>query len=240
MILRPLLLSLALAAAMPGAHAQAMPAPMVASDATLLSVSASAEATRVPDVASISTGVITQAADANAAMRANAAQMDKVMAALRAAGIAERDIQTSGINLNPQYRYAENQPPAITGYQASNTVNVKVRDLAKLGKVLDALVASGANQVNGPSFEVDQPEAAYDEARVAALEKAQARARTYADALGLKVRRIVSISEGGASLPRPVPMMRAMAADAMAKETSVSPGETTLSVAIDVVFELGR
>ncbi|HTL14017.1 MAG TPA: SIMPL domain-containing protein, partial [Thermomonas sp.] len=74
----------------------------------------------------------------------------------------------------------------------------------------------------------------------AALEKAQARARTYADALGLKVRRIVSISEGGASLPRPVPMMRAMAADAMAKETSVSPGETTLSVAIDVVFELGR
>ena len=98
-------------------------------------------------------------------MRANAAQMDKVMAAIRAAGIAERDIQTSGINLNPQYKYAENQPPTITGYQASNTVNLKVRDIAKLGKVLDALVASGANQVNGPSFEVDKPDAAYDEAR---------------------------------------------------------------------------
>ena len=87
------------------------------------------------------------------------------MAAIRAAGIAERDVQTAGININPQYRYAENQAPAITGYQASNTVNVKVRDIAKLGKVLDALVANGANQINGPSFEIDEPEAVYDEAR---------------------------------------------------------------------------
>ena len=213
----------------------------VAADSTLLSVSATAEASRVPDIATISTGVVTQAADANAAMRANAQQMDKVREAIKAAGIADRDVQTSGINLHPQYRYAENQPPTITGYQATNTVNVKVRDLTKLGKVLDAFVASGANQVNGPSFEIDKPDEAYDEARLAALKKAQARARTYADALGLQVRRIVSVSEGGGSLPRPMPMMRAMATDAgMAKETSVSPGETTLSVSIDVVFELGR
>ena len=116
-----------------------------------------------------------------------------------------------------------------------------MRDLAKLGKVLDTLVEQGANQVNGPSFEVDKPDEAYDEARLGALKKAQARAKTYADALGLKVRRIVSISEGGSSMPRPMPMMRAMAADSgMAKETSVSPGETTLSVNLDVVFELGR
>ena len=213
----------------------------VAADSTLLSVSATAEASRVPDIATISTGVVTQAADANAAMRANAQQMDKVREAIKAAGIADRDVQTSGINLHPQYRYAENQPPTITGYQATNTVNVKVRDLTKLGKVLDAFVASGANQVNGPSFEIDKPDEAYDEARLAALKKAQARARTYADALGLQVRRIVSVSEGGGSLPRQMPMMRAMAADAgMAKGTSVSPGETTLSVSIDVVFELGR
>lgn len=134
-------------------------------DGTLLSVSAQAEARRVPDIATISAGVVTQASDANAAMRANAQQMEKVMAAIRAAGIGDRDIQTSGISVNPQYRYAENVPPTITGYQASNTVNLKVRDVAKLGKVLDALVASGANQVNGPSFEIDQPEAVYDEAR---------------------------------------------------------------------------
>ena len=242
MILRPLFLALSLAIAVPmTANAQTSPDIAIASpQGTLLSVSASADATRVPDVATISTGVVTQAADANAAMRANAVQMDKVMAAIRAAGIAERDIQTSGISLNPQYKYVEDKPPTITGYQASNTVNVKVRDLSRLGKVLDAFVASGANQLNGPNFEVDKPDEAYDEARLAALKKAQARAETYGNALGLKVRRIVSISEGGAGIPRPMPMMRAMAADGFAKETSVAPGETTLSVSIDVVFELGR
>ena len=242
MILRPLVLALSLAIALPMTANAQTPADIAiaAPQGTLLSVSASADATRVPDVATISTGVVTQAADANAAMRANAVQMDKVMAAIRASGIAERDIQTSGINLNPQYKYVENQSPSIVGYQASNNVNVKVRDLAKLGKVLDAFVANGANQINGPSFEVDKPDEAYDEARLAALKKAQARAVTYANALGLNVRRIVSINEGGASFPRPMPMVRAMAMDSMAKETSVSPGEASLSVSIDVVFELGR
>lgn len=231
--------ALALAGLATGACAQ-QPA-IGGSEGTLLSVSAQAEAHRVPDIATVSAGVMTQAADANAAMRANAAQMDKVMASIRAAGIAERDIQTSGINLNPQYRYAENQPPAITGYQASNTVSLKVRDIGKLGKVLDALVASGANQVNGPSFEIDKPEAAYDEARRAALEKAQARAQMYATALGLKVRRIVSIDEGGGfQPPRPMPMMAMAARAEKAYDTAVSPGETTLGASVDVVFELGR
>ena len=195
---RPLILALALATSLSGtpmtANAQSVAEPGTASpQGTLLSVSAEASAHRVPDVATLSTGVVTQAADANAAMRTNAQQMDKVMAAIRAAGIAERDVQTSGINLNPQYKYVENAPPSIVGYQASNTVNVKVRDLSKLGKVLDAFVEQGANQINGPSFEVDKPDEAYDEARVAAIRKAQARAQTYADALVLKVRRIISI-----------------------------------------------
>lgn len=243
MPLRPLMLSIALAlgAAMPNAHAQVQqPGYAIPADGTLLSVAVQAESRRVPDVATISAGVVTQAADANAAMRDNATQMEKVMAAIRAAGIAERDIQTSGISVQPQYRYAENTPPTITGYQATNTVNLKVRDVAKLGKVLDALVANGANQINGPTFEVDKPDAAYDEARLAALKKAEARAQTYANATGMRVRRVVSINEGGA-MPPPMPMMRAMASDAYAKaETSVSPGETVLSVHLDVVFELGR
>ena len=240
--LAPLLLSLSLAlgAAMT-AHAQTVPTA-VASDATLLNVSAQAEAHRVPDIATLSAGVVTQAVDGNTAMRENAVQMDKVMAAIKAAGIAERDIQTSGINLSPQYRYAENEPPKITGYQASNTVSLKVRDITKLGKVLDSLAAQGANQINGPSFEIDQPEPVYDEARLAALKKSQARAETYAKALGLRVRRIVSISEGNQGGFRPMPMM-AMAAGRSAKaemDTAVSPGETTVSVNLDVVFELGR
>ena len=231
--------TLAFAAFAGGAFAQEAP---LSADGTLLSVSAHAEATRVPDVATVSAGVVTQAADANAAMRDNAARMDAVMKAIRAAGIAERDIQTSGINLNPQYRYIENQPPAITGYQASNTVSLKVRDIAKLGGVLDALVASGANQVNGPAFEIDKPEVVYDEARREALAKAQARAKMYADALGVRVRRIVSIDEGGGFRPPvPMPMMAmARAEKSVAYDTAVSPGETTLAANLSVVFELGR
>ena len=240
--LRPLLLalSLALGATTMTAHAQNAAGYVVPTDGTLLSVSANAEASRVPDVATISAGVVTQAVDGNAAMRQNAEQMAKVMAAIKAAGIAEKDVQTSGINLSPQYRYVENEAPKITGFQASNTVNLKVRDIAKLGKVLDALAAQGSNQINGPSFEIDQPEPVYDEARLAALKKAQARAETYAKSLGLRVRRIVSISEGGGGgFQPPMPMM-AMARGKAEMDTQVSPGETKLSVNLDVVFELGR
>ena len=238
--LAPLLLSLSLALGVSmTAHAQTVPA-VVASDATLLNVSAQAEAHRVPDIATLSAGVVTQAVDGNTAMRDNAVQMDKVMAAIKAAGIAERDIQTSGINLSPQYRYAENEAPKITGYQANNTVSLKVRDISKLGKVLDSLAAQGANQINGPSFEIDQPEPVYDEARLAALKKSQARAETYAKALDLKVRRIISISEGGGGGFRPVPMMAMSARGKAEMDTAVSPGETEVSVSLDVVFELGK
>ena len=241
-ISRPLLLtlSLALGTATMTAHAQNA-AYAIPTDGTLLSVSANAEASRVPDVATISAGVVTQAVDGNAAMRQNAEQMARVMTAIKAAGIAEKDIQTSGINLSPQYRYVENEAPKITGFQASNTVNLKVRDIARLGKVLDALAAQGSNQINGPSFEIDQPEPVYDEARLAALKKAQGRAETYATSLGLRVRRIVSISEGNGGGFRPMPMMMAQAKSMdRAESTSVSPGETTLTVNLDVVFELGK
>lgn len=241
---RPLALALALAAFVPMTlDAQSAPQASVASsDGTLLSVSADGNSKRIPDVATISTGVVTRAADANAAMRQNATQMAKVMAAIKAAGVAERDIQTSGVNLNPQYTYAQNQPPKINGYEARNTVSLKVRDIAKLGRVMDSLVAAGANDLNGPSFEVDNPDEAYDEARRGALEKAQARAEMYAKALGLRVRRIVSIDEGGGGIVRPMPVMRmtAMAAAAPKADTEVSPGETSLSAHVNVVFELGR
>ena len=235
-----LALSLALGATTMTAHAQTLASVGALSDGTLLNVSAQAEARRVPDVATISAGVVTQAADGNTAMRQNAEQMAKVMAAIKAAGIAEKDIQTSGISLNPQYRYAENQAPSITGYQASNTVNLKVRDITRLGKVLDSLAAQGANQINGPSFQIDQPEPVYDEARLAALKKAKDRAETYARALGLNVRRIVSISEAGGGGFRPMPMMAMSARGKAEMDTAVSPGETEVSVSLDVVFELGK
>ena len=233
--LATLLAAFAMTAAPATALAQAAPA----SDGTLLSVSSRAEARKAPDIATFSAGVVTQAADGNAALRQNAEQMNRVLAAIKAAGVADKDVQTSGISLNPQYRYEENQPPRITGYQASNTVNVKLREVAKMGKVLDALVASGANQVNGPSFGIDDPEPLYDRARLDALKAARARAETYAGALGVRVRRIVSISEGGAAMPSPMPRMAMMKAAAY-DSTPVAAGESSVSVNLDVVFELGR
>jgi len=241
--LRPLALAAVLAfGAATAMSASAQTTPYVATDGTLLSVSAESSAKRTPNIATVSTGVVTQAADANAAMRANAEQMAKVVAAIKAAGIAERDIQTSGINLNPQYRYQENQPPQITGYQANNNVNIVIRDISKVGKILDSLVATGANQINGPTFDLDDKDkdAAFDEARRGAIEKAQARAEMYAKTLGMKVRRIVSVSEGGRFAP-PMPMMAMrMEKAGAAADTSVSPGENSLSMNLDVVFELGK
>lgn len=236
---RASMLLLAAALAIPAAALAQNPAPVAApADGTLLSVSASGDASRVPDVATLSAGVVTQAADANAALRANAEQMNRLMEAVRGAGIAERDIRTSDLGVSPQYRRQDGQAREISGYEARNTVNLTVRDISGLGAVIDALVAAGANQVHGPHFEIGEPEAAQDEARRAALEAARSRADLYADALGLRVHRIVSISEGGGFMP-PRPMMAMRAMDAM-ESSPVSPGESTVSVNLDVVFELGR
>lgn len=237
--LRPLMLATALAFGALPMTANAQTTPFVQTDGTLLTVSADAEARRVPDIATLSTGVVTRAADANAAMRANAEQMGKVVAAIKAAGIADKDVQTSGISLNPTYHYGDNQPPKITGYEAHNTVNVVVRDISRLGKIIDSLASVGANQINGPSFDVENKDEAYDEARRKAMEKAQARAGMYAKTLDMKVRRIVSINEGSRTQP-PIPVMRVQAMEMKAADTSVSPGENTLGVNLEVVFELGR
>jgi hypothetical protein len=213
--------------------------PMQAVSGTRLDVVANGEVRRVPDIAQINAGVVTQARTATAAIAQNAQQMARVIAALRRAGIAERDIQTSSINLNPEYRHEENRPPILTGYRAGNEVTVRFRDIGETGAILDALVAQGANQINGPSLSIDKPEAALDEARQAALATARARAEVYARALGRRVTRILSISESGAvSPPYPMPMVgRAMAQD-MA-ESKIVPGEQTLTVSLSVSFEIG-
>ncbi|MBS0212394.1 MAG: SIMPL domain-containing protein [Proteobacteria bacterium] len=223
----------------PCAYAQNAPI-VLPPDATLLQVNAHGESRRTPDVASIRAGVVTRDADANAALRANATRMTAVIAALKQAGVAERDIQTSSIGLQPQYNYGDKQPPKITGYEVNDTVSVRLREMSKIGNVLDTLVRQGANQIYGPDFSVDKPEAALDEARRAAVEQARERAEVYAQAAGLKVRRIVSISESGENATPPRPMFRmAMAANAAAP-TPVEAGENTLGVDLNVQFELGH
>jgi uncharacterized protein len=233
LLMSAMLTTVALPAAVTAQAAQAQ-----AIAGTRLDVVATGEVNRVPDIARINAGVVTQAPTATEAIRQNAQRMEQVRAALRRAGVADRDIQTSSINLHPDYRYTENRAPELTGYRASNDVTVRFRDIATTGRILDALVAQGANQINGPMLGLDRPEAALDEARIDAVAKARARADLYARTLGMRVKRILSVSEaGGFHLPSPPPMaMRAMAADSA--ETRIEPGEQTVSVTLSVSFEL--
>ena len=204
---------------------------------TRIDISATGSVSRVPDLAIISAGVVTKSATASGAIADNASRMERVRVALKRAGIAERDIQTSSINLNPDYRYQDNQPPVLTGYQASNNVSVKFRDIRNSGAILDALVAQGANQINGPSLTIDKPEAAYDEARTKALAAGKARAEVYARALGMRVIRLLSVSESGGYRP-PVPTaMMAQAERSADAKTSIDPGSQDLEVTLAMTFE---
>jgi hypothetical protein len=206
---------------------------------TRLDVSATGSVSRVPDLAIISAGVVTKSTTASAAIAENAARMERVRSALKRAGIADRDIQTSSINLNPDYRYENNQPPVLTGYQASNNVSVKFRDIRNSGRILDALVAQGANQINGPSLTVDKPEAAYDEARTKAIAVGRARAELYARSLGMRVTRLLSVSEGGGFSRPPMPYaMRDSAAVSAVSKTEIEPGSQELEVTLAMSFEL--
>lgn len=232
-----LLMPAVLAAATP---AMAQTAPTFLPDGALLDVSAEGRTARVPDVATIRAGVVTQGQTAAAALSENATRMARVLAALKQAGVAARDIRTASVALNPQYRYTEGQPPAVTGYQASNSVSIRFRDVAKSGAILDALVAQGANQIDGPTLSLDKPDAALDEARTDAVKIARSRAELYAKAAGMSVVRIVTISENGTndgSNPQPpvFAMARAMKAS---DSTPIAAGETQVSVTVTVRFLL--
>jgi uncharacterized protein YggE len=218
------------------AQAQTQSASSAAAAGTRLDVAATGEVSRVPDIAIISTGVVTRAASAGDALAQNAARLDRVRAALRRAGIADRDVQTSSVSLNPDYVYAEGQPPRLTGYQATNQLTVRFRDIRSSGRIIDALVAEGANQISGPTLTIDKPEAALDEARTKALAAGRARAELYARSLGMRVVRLLTVSEGGSLAPAPIPMA-AMRAERSA-DTAIVPGEQQLGITLQMSFEL--
>jgi uncharacterized protein YggE len=238
--MRNILLALALGtAALPSiAAAQSAQPQMPPITGTRLDISATGETTRVPDVAIISAGVVTRAPTAGAAIQQNSARMDRVLAALKRAGVAERDVQTSSINLNPEYRYQENKAPELVAYSASNQVSIRFRDIRNSGRILDALVAEGANQINGPTLTIDKPEAALDEARMNAIANGRARAELYARALGKRVTRLISVSEGGGGYPVPPPMPMVERMSAQAADTKIVAGEQKLQVNVSMVFEL--
>jgi hypothetical protein len=228
-----------LAVGAPGALAQsATPNAMFA--ATTVTLSAFGEAEAAPDMATLSLGVETAAPTAAQAMGDNAAAMARVIAAIKAAGVKDRDLKTSSLSLAPQYVYEQNGPARLTGYQASNQVVVTVRDLARLGPLADAAVAAGATNVGQIAFGLADPLATQNSARVAAVKALEDKAALYAQAVGYHIVRLVNLTEGAASSPGPRPFaMTAMRAGAPTP-TPVEAGELKMRVDVTGVFELGR
>ena len=236
--------------------------PVLSPGATLLSISAEGQSRRAPDLALFSAGVVTTGPNAAEALSANAARMDRVIAALKRAGIEARDLQTSAVSLQPRYSDPEREaqlrarearqpyvPPAqtelpkIIGYEARNTLNVRLRRLGQMGRIIDTLVSEGANQIDGPSFTVDEQREALDEARTEAVASARARAELYAKAAGLRVGRVLSISETGGFYPVSQIVVTGRASGAMAPPpppTPIAPGEVALGISLSVQFELTR
>ena len=230
---------LATAAAAP-ALAQVQPAPAMQAFPSL-NLSAAGEVKVAPDMATLTFGVMTEAATAAEAMQMNARRMTEVTAALRRAGIAERDIQTTGLNLSPQYDYVQNESPRLRGYQATNRVTVQVRNLDRTGQVADAVVAAGVNQIDGISFGLQDPSTAEDQARRLAVLALQAKAALYADALGVGLGAVRSLTEGGGYVPQPPqPMYRMAAMESADASTPVSGGELTVRIEISGVYDLAR
>ena len=204
-----------------------------------LRISETVQAT--PDVARISAGVVTSAPTATAAMRQNAVKMDAVVAQLRRMGIDPRDIQTRNFNVNPQYRYDRpREQQILTGYQVSNSVSVRLRDLDKVGDTLDTLVKAGANNISGPQFSLEDNDDVKAEARAKAYARGLTMARDYARLAGYGDVRLLEVSESVSSSARrqenAIMLTAARSADAVS--TPIAAGEVGTSVSIHVKYEM--
>lgn len=223
------ILALSTALAMP------MAAPALADGAGNITIIGEASIAATPDMATISLGVTTEGMTAAEAMAANSKALSAVIERLKAAGIAENDLQTSNLSLSPNWvGYDSGQTPTISNYMAMNMLNVRVRDLAALGSVLDASIADGANTLNGITFELSAPRPVQDEARKAAVADAAAKAGLYAEAAGVKLGKVVSISEQQ-NYNGPVPVfMEAKAASPV----PVATGQIALQTSVTVTYEI--
>lgn len=238
LVLALALLSLAGAPLLPAgptaAHAQE-PAKMTE---RTVSVSATGTVSAEPDRAAISTGVMIEAATARDAMNLNTAAMKRLLDGLKSAGIDPKDIRTTQIQVNPRYSQpkGDRQPPSVSGYQAVNQVRIIVRDLKRLGDILDQSITLGANQMGGVAFEVSESETLRDEARKNAMTNARRRAELYAAAAGASVGQVLAISE---SIQGPQPrFMAAGARAAMAEAVPVEPGSIDLTAQVHVTYAL--
>lgn len=239
-MIRPAFALLAAGALAIPAHSLAAAEIEIEAEGPVVELSVFERVSVAPDMATIGAGVTTQASTATDALRLNSAEMRKVIARIKALGIADEDIQTTGINLNAAYDYDQDaRRQVFRGYDVSNRVSVKLRRIDDAGPVLDALVAAGATDLSGPTFSIDDDAAAKDAARKRAIERAQAQAQSYAMMLGYDGAKVLAISEsieGSAVMPE-IAKMR-MAADAAPSSAPVQPGMVSASVNITVKYEL--
>lgn len=194
-----------------------------------------------PDMATIQSGVVTQAESAREALAINNRAMSGVIGTYVEAGIPETDISTSGFSVQPQYDYDPEgkRPPEVIGYQVSNTVTVRVRQLDIIGDVLDAAVSSGANQVNSLTFTVEEADSVTDQARREAIADARRQAELYADSLGVTLGRVLSVNEGTPAFKPPMPYaVDRMEMAAAPSSVPVQAGTQEMSVSVSVVWEI--
>lgn len=233
MRLRPLLVLAALLASVGARHVTAHEVP----EPRGITVSAVGEAAGVPDILRVRIGVTRQDKHAEAALAANSRAVAALMASLKAAGVAARDLQTGQFNLGPLYDHPQGGQPRITGYQVNNTVVATLRDLEKAGTLLDTLVADGANTVHGFQFEVDDTTRLEAAARTAALASARTKAEHYAREAGVRLGKVIEIAEASQPGAAPVRLMR-QAAMAEAASVPIEAGEATVSVQVTVRYEI--
>jgi len=203
-----------------------------------ISVTGEGEASATPDMMILNIGVETEGATAAEALKKNAVQMNSTINAIRDGGVAKKDIRTSNLSVNARYDYPrDGSAPQLTGYQASNSVQVKIHEIDKAGQIIDLTVESGANRLNSISFAFSDEKPLFENARENAFDDAHDRAKLYADAAGVKLGKVLQISEGGNYSPGPIPVsMRLKAADAAA--TPIATGESTISVNLNVIYAI--
>lgn len=203
-----------------------------------ISLTGHGEMRMAPDLAVVTLGVLSQSAVAAEALAANTRSMQAILAALKDAGIAAKDVQTSNFMVQPRYNYNnEGRAPELVGYDVSNTVTVTIRKLDTLGGVLDKVVSSGSNQINGIMFGIDKPDFALDQARKLAVADARRKADVYAAAGGVQLGGILTISEGSYA-PPPVPMAGKVMRAEMAADVPIAQGEQVLAVDVNIAWEL--
>ncbi len=214
--------------------------PARADEPPRIEISGTAELGVAPDRAMITSGVVSEAETAREALDLNSAALSRVIDTLKQADIADRDITTSGFSVSPQYRRDDrNSEHRIIGYQVSNQVTVRVRDLDRLGRVLDEVVSAGANRIDGIQFLVSDADRRLDEARAEAVRDARRKAEIYAEAGGVELGRILSMSESTNGGPPPRPLARTMDMEAAAA-VPVETGEQTLRVRVDITWEIDQ